>query len=165
MPRFTLAINGEERNFETTRQGERLHIAGEETAVDVAVIRLGDGHYLLEFTDADGYHHRVQVAGQRSGDRRQLWIDGRDLVATRRRRQAAGGTAEASLTATIPAVVSQVLVNEGDVVAAGDKLILLESMKMVIPIQAPTSGRIVKLNCAAGDSVPAGHQLVEFEPL
>lgn len=165
MPRFRLAINGHERDFDATRQGSRLHLAIGESAVDVHVTALDDGRFLLQFTDGDGFTHRVHLAGHRSGDRRQLWIDGRELIATRQRRQAAAGTADASLSATIPAVVSQILVSEGDEVAAGDKLVLLESMKMVIPIQAPAAGRVVKLNCAAGDSVPAGHQLVEIEPL
>jgi len=48
-------------------------------------------------------------------------------------------------------------------VAAGDKLILLESMKMVIPIQAPRDGRVARVLCAPGDSVPAGVPLVELE--
>jgi 3-methylcrotonyl-CoA carboxylase alpha subunit len=166
MPRFRLAIFGHEREFEATRQGNRLHLVSDDLAVDVLVTTLGDGRYLLEYTDAEGYPHRVQIAGQRNGDKRQLWVDGRELPVVRQRRQAAAAAGgDASLSATIPAVVSQVLVSAGDEVAAGDKLVLLESMKMVIPIQAPSAGRIVKINCVAGDSVPAGHLLVEFEPL
>ena len=46
----------------------------------------------------------------------------------------------------------------------GDKLILLESMKMVIPIQAPHAGRVGRILCAPGDSVPAGVPLLEIEP-
>jgi biotin carboxyl carrier protein len=68
------------------------------------------------------------------------------------------------LAASIPAVVSQILVTPGDEVRADDKLILLESMKMVIPIQAPYDGRVRRLNCAVGDSVPAGIPLLELEP-
>lgn len=166
MPRFRLSINDQEREFEATRQGSRLHLAGGATAVDVAITTLGAGRYLLEYDEGDGNHHRVQLAGNRSGDKRQLWVDGHTLTGSRVRRQAAAATAtDASLAASIPAVVSQVLVTEGDEVAAGDKLILLESMKMVIPIQAPAAGRVVKINCSAGDSVPAGLQLVELETL
>lgn len=52
----------------------------------------------------------------------------------------------------------------GDTVEAGDKLILLESMKMVIPIHAPHDGRVAKILCAPGDSVAAGVPLLEIEP-
>ena len=71
--------------------------------------------------------------------------------------------ADGSLASAIPAVVSQLLVAPGDVVAAGDKLILLESMKMVIPILAPHAGRVSRVHCAPGDSVPAGVALLEIE--
>ena len=46
-----------------------------------------------------------------------------------------------ALTPTIPSIVSQILVAPEQAVKAGEKLILLESMKMVIPIQAPLRRR------------------------
>jgi 3-methylcrotonyl-CoA carboxylase alpha subunit len=70
-----------------------------------------------------------------------------------------------SLSASIPAVVAEVLVSVGETVAAGDKLILLESMKMVIPIQAPYDGAVTKINCTAGESVQAGVPLIEIEEI
>jgi len=48
-------------------------------------------------------------------------------------------------------------------VAAGDKLILLESMKMVIPIVSPRDGIVARVLCAPGESVPAGVPLVELD--
>ncbi len=60
--------------------------------------------------------------------------------------------------------MSQILVAVGDLVEPGDKLILLESMKMVIPILAPHGGRVSHIHCAPGDSVPAGVPLLEIEP-
>ena len=68
-----------------------------------------------------------------------------------------------ALTLTIPAVVADILVSVGDQVADGDKLILLESMKMIIPIQAPYSGTVTALHCAKGDSVQAGIPLIELD--
>ena len=166
MPRFCLSINDEEREYEATRQGDRLYLVNGDGTVDVQVTVLANGRFMLEYSDADGYRHRLQMAGHRTGDQRQLWIDERTLVARRQRRQGTPGTgSDSSLSTSIPAVVSQVLVSPGDEVAAGDKLILLESMKMVIPIQAPAAGRVIKINCAAGDSVPAGLLLVELEAL
>lgn len=166
MPRFRLRLNDQEREFDTSRQGDRLHLVSAEMSVDVSVVPLDDRWYLLEFTDADGIAHRLRVAGLRAGDKRQLWVDGRYLEALRlHRQQTASTVSDASLAATIPAIVSQILVSVGDEVAPGDKLILLESMKMVIPIQAPFAGRVSAIHCAAGESVPAGLNLVEMEPL
>jgi len=46
-----------------------------------------------------------------------------------------------------------VLVSEGDHVADGDTLVILESMKLEIPILAETSGVVSKLHVAEGDVV------------
>lgn len=166
MPRFRLQINGREREFEAVRQGSGWRLAADDLTTEVSVTPLADGVFQLEYPGPDGETQRVRVAGHRAGDNRQLWIDGRMVQARRVRQQGQAGAADSpSLAASIPAVVSQVLVAVGDSVAAGDKLILLESMKMVIPIQAPADGRVARINCAAGDSVPAGLVLVELEPL
>jgi biotin carboxyl carrier protein len=119
---------------------------------------------LLEIHRPDGSVRRVRLVGSRNGDKRQLWIDGRVVSAERVRRRGGGrATTDGSLASTIPAVVSQILVEPGDAVEPGDKLILLESMKMVIPIQAPHAGRVGRILCAPGDSVPAGVPLLEIE--
>ena len=88
------------------------------------------------------------------------WAAGR---AERVRRRGGGAATQGSLAAAIPAVVSQILVAPGDAVAAGDKLILLESMKMVIPIVSPRDGIVARVLCAPGESVPAGVPLVELD--
>ena len=192
MTQFRLNIHGQERALEVTRQGERLHVSvggaaedplptplpegegtsdllpnplpvGEGTAADVRMLHRDGSRLLLEIKWADGTTQRVRLAGARVGDKRQLWIDGRTLTAERVRQRGGGAAAEGSLAAAIPAVVSQILVAPGDVVAAGDKLILLESMKMVIPIVAPRDGRVARVLCDVGESVPAGVPLVEMD--
>jgi biotin carboxyl carrier protein len=69
----------------------------------------------------------------------------------------------ASLSASIPAVVSELLVQVGDRVETGDKLILLESMKMILPVQAPFEGIVSAINCSVGEAVQPGIQLIEIE--
>ncbi len=164
MARFTLRIGDEQREFDVTRQGTRLHVDSGEQSADVHVLHHTDGMTLAEIHFADGTHRRVRLAGSRNGEQRRLWVDGRTFSAERIRRQGGGpAAADGSLAASIPAVVSQILVGAGDIVAAGDKLILLESMKMVIPILAPHDGRVGRILCAPGDSVPAGVPLLEIE--
>ena len=163
MTQFRLNIHGKEQAFEVTRQGDRLHVAGEGPAAEVRLLHRDGPRLLIEITRADGTTQRVRLAGTRQGDRRQLWIDGRGLTVERVRQRGGGAATQGSLASAIPAVVSQILVAPGDEVAAGDKLILLESMKMVIPIQAPHAGRVVRLLCEPGESVPAGVPLVEVE--
>ena len=192
MTQFRLNIYGLERALEVTRQGERLHVTvggaaedalpgplprgegtsgpfsstlrqGEGIAAEVRVLHRDGPRLLIEINWPDGTTQRVRLAGTRQGDKRQLWIDGRTLAVERRRQRGGEMAADGSLAAAIPAVVSQILVAPGDEVAAGDKLILLESMKMVIPIVAPRDGRVARILCDVGESVPAGVPLVEME--
>lgn len=49
--------------------------------------------------------------------------------------------------------VWKVLVAEGDTVADGDTLVILESMKMEIPVIAEVSGTVAALAVAEGDTI------------
>ncbi|MEZ5558858.1 MAG: biotin/lipoyl-binding carrier protein [Pseudomonadales bacterium] len=59
--------------------------------------------------------------------------------------------------------VWKVEVAEGQQVAAGDVLIILESMKMEIPVEAPAAGRVVELRVAPEDAVDEGDVLVVLD--
>jgi biotin carboxyl carrier protein len=52
--------------------------------------------------------------------------------------------------------VWRVVVSEGDQVDEGDTLVILESMKMEIPILAETSGTVSQLKVAEGEVVQEG---------
>ena len=58
--------------------------------------------------------------------------------------------------AEIVASVLEVVVHEGDQIGAGDTLVLLESMKMEIPVEAPVSGRLSEIRVAEGQSIDEG---------
>ena len=59
----------------------------------------------------------------------------------------------AEVRAEMVANVWKVLVSEGDHVEDGDTLVILESMKMEIPVLAENSGTVAKLHVAEGDVV------------
>jgi len=48
-------------------------------------------------------------------------------------------------------------------VAAGDVVMILESMKMEIPVEAPRAGRLAAISVAEGDSVKEGQVLATLE--
>ena len=59
----------------------------------------------------------------------------------------------AEIRAEMVGNVWRVLVSEGDQVEDGDTLVILESMKMEIPVLAETAGVVAKLHVAEGDVV------------
>jgi acetyl-CoA carboxylase biotin carboxyl carrier protein len=58
--------------------------------------------------------------------------------------------------AHITGVVFQVSTKPGDAVAAGDPVIVLESMKMEIPVEAPRAGTVKEIKVSEGQSVQEG---------
>jgi acetyl-CoA carboxylase biotin carboxyl carrier protein len=58
--------------------------------------------------------------------------------------------------AHITGVVFQVTTKPGDAVAAGDPVIVLESMKMEIPVEAPRAGKVREIKVAEGQTVQEG---------
>ncbi len=69
----------------------------------------------------------------------------------------------AEVHAEMVANVWKVVVTEGDQVSEGDTLLILESMKMEIPVVAEDAGSVVKLHVAEGDVVQEGDLLAEIE--
>ncbi|HEY0372366.1 MAG TPA: biotin/lipoyl-containing protein [Thermoanaerobaculia bacterium] len=68
-----------------------------------------------------------------------------------------------STEAPMPGVVLRILVREGDVVAKGAPLLILEAMKMEHQISAGHDGKIVSINCKEGELVQPGIELVTLQ--
>ena len=67
------------------------------------------------------------------------------------------------VTAPMAGKVIDVKVNVGDTVSEDDELIILEAMKMEMPLVAPISGKVKEIKCKKGDSVGADDVLVVIE--
>jgi len=69
----------------------------------------------------------------------------------------------AEVRAEMVANVWKVVVHEGDAVEDGDTLVILESMKMEIPVLAEDSGTITALKVAEGDVIQEGDLIAVIE--
>jgi biotin carboxyl carrier protein len=69
---------------------------------------------------------------------------------------------DASMSAPMPGLVLKILVRQGDVVAKGAPLLILEAMKMEHQIVAPRDGTVSALHCTEGELVQPGVELVEL---
>lgn len=73
------------------------------------------------------------------------------------------GAASGTITAPMQGTVIKLLVTEGQTVAQGDAVLVLEAMKMENQIQADKAGKVSKINCKAGDTVGSGDVLLVIE--
>jgi acetyl-CoA carboxylase biotin carboxyl carrier protein len=67
------------------------------------------------------------------------------------------------ILAEMVANVWKVVMAEGQPVADGDTLVILESMKMEIPVLAECSGTLIKLAVAEGDVIQEGDLIAVIE--
>jgi acetyl-CoA/propionyl-CoA carboxylase, biotin carboxylase, biotin carboxyl carrier protein len=71
--------------------------------------------------------------------------------------------AESAVTAPMPGTVIRVEVEPGDEVLARRPLVVLEAMKMEIPVHSPFEGTVKAVHVSTGDRVAGGALLVEIE--
>lgn len=136
--RVTLRLGDQEFRVET--DGDRVLVDG--TAVDVPARAeaVADGDKRWVFLDGEVYEFEVQRAG---------------------RKRTAGH--HGSLTAPMPATVVRVNTQTGARVKKGETLLVLEAMKMELPVRATTDGVVAAVNCRVGELVQPGVPLLEID--
>jgi acetyl/propionyl-CoA carboxylase alpha subunit len=130
---------------------------------DPLIRQVGDGVYRV---DIDGRAETMYVAGT-PRDRWVFW-DGRvfhgDFQPVAEGRFDRPSTRQArSLTSPMPATVIKVQVKPGDTVKKGTIVVVLEAMKMELPMRASGDGVVAAVRCREGELVPADAPLVDFE--
>ena len=135
----------------------------------VTITRIADGMYCVEH---DGRNEIVYVAGP-VADRWIFWngqVFRGDFRAPGSQSTGSEGATRAgsekvrptSLTAPMPARVTRILAQPGAAVKKGEMLIVLEAMKMELPVRAPADGTIAAVNCREGELVQADAVLIEL---
>jgi acetyl/propionyl-CoA carboxylase alpha subunit len=79
------------------------------------------------------------------------------------RRRRVGSDGHQLLTAPMPATVLKIGVGAGDTVRKGDVIVLLEAMKMELPVRAIADGVVAAVRCREGELVQADAPLVEMQ--
>lgn len=127
------------------------------------VTRIGDGVYRVEH---EGRAHIIHIAGPAG----QEWLHWNGQVFHRpfaddapTRRGRSSPDAHQSLSAPMPATVLKVLVEAGTAVRKGDTLLILEAMKMELPVRAATDAVVSAVHCRVGELVQPDAVLVELE--
>ena len=71
----------------------------------------------------------------------------------------AAGAGAVKVEASVPGKVFKIEASVGQSVKAGDNIIILEAMKMEIPVVAPQDGTVASIDVSAGDAVESGDTL------
>jgi 3-methylcrotonyl-CoA carboxylase alpha subunit len=134
-------------------------------SAEFTITEIAPGELLLE---RDGTRVRAFVAGDEHGT--WVFIEGRtfrfDKVrkgSKRFERVRRGSRGLTDLSAPMPATVLRILTAPGKTVRRGETLILLEAMKMELPLRAPQDGTVTEVRCAEGELVQPGSILVEMQ--
>jgi biotin carboxyl carrier protein len=124
------------------------------------VTPLGDGWFVVD----DGERRSlVAVASER--DATWIFVDGHvaRIESAGETRTSARKRGDASVMSPMPATVVAINAAAGQAVTEGETLIVLEAMKMELPIKAPRSGVVKAVHCAKGELVQPGVNLLELE--
>jgi len=158
--RLVVEVNG----TEVVVDGERLSASLESIeGTPIRLLRIGDrvhrvlvkrdgarGNYVL---DVDGWQFSAEAHDERT---RAI----RDLAAAAR-----ATSGPSPLVAPMPGLVVRVLVREGDEVAAGQGLVVVEAMKMENELRASVAARVSAVRAVPGTAVEKGAVLVELATL
>jgi biotin carboxyl carrier protein len=131
---------------------------------EVAYRRIAD--YQLHLT-VDGRQVTAFVADTPEG--KTVIIDGQtwlleNAAATQTRRRGARRDGPKQVSPPMPAVVTKLLVAEGDPVEKGQGVVVVSAMKMDTTLTAPFDGRVTRINVAEGDKVTPQQVLVDIAP-
>jgi biotin carboxyl carrier protein len=124
------------------------------------VTPLGNGRYLVE----QGASAQVAYAVA-AGRETWVFLGGRTFIvgAPDTQRVRASSTDEAdALAAPMPATVVRIEVSPGQTVTKDSLLVMLEAMKMELPIKAARDGKVSAIHCRVGEIVQPGVPLLEI---
>ncbi|MGJ0534489.1 acetyl/propionyl/methylcrotonyl-CoA carboxylase subunit alpha [Methylocystis sp.] len=164
------------RLYECADHELRVTQAGRTLAAKI--MRPQDGGFLLSFGDAvtavevqsvggrlsllvDGVKHEVSTVALDDGV--VVILGGRNYVINWVEAASSSqgeGPLNERVLAPMPATVTRVAVKSGDAVSKGETLLVLEAMKMEIPLAAPHDGVVESVACAVGDMAIEGAELV-----
>jgi len=137
-------------------------VDGIENELDSTAAQVSPAGDRLWVRSEAGTHSALVV---RQGDAVFISYRGRQFRIERRSQRAGGMHAAASgeLIAPMPGQIVDVRVSIGDMVQAGDTLVVLEAMKTQQPIRAPFAGVVTMLKAEKGNQVTEGATLVLVE--
>jgi biotin carboxyl carrier protein len=161
--KFRDASSGREYDVEVDRTGAVIEARVDGAPATLTALPLGDGTILIECGG-----RRLRAFAARAGERIAVSVGPHSFMFAPQepaRRGARHTLATPLLTAPMPGKVLKIMVSQGDEVAAGQPLIIIEAMKMETTLAAEGPARVKSIPVAPGQMVEAGSILMELSPL
>jgi pyruvate carboxylase len=117
---------------------------------------------LVNVAEPDHEGHRT-VTYELNGMTREASIPDKNLAAKVKHRPKADLTDPSQIPAPIPGLIATLAVTVGQKVKKGDKLLMLEAMKMQTTVSAPLDGVVEQLHVAVGDTVQSKDLLLKLK--
>lgn len=168
--RFRVTVQGAVHTIEIERDaqhGWRTSVDGAPVALDRAQVTPGQFSLLLGTRSFEVFVR--PLPGENGTQRFDVFMDGAPvaveviderLYALAGMGKGHGESGEVTVKAPMPGLVAHVLVAEGDAVERGQRVVVLEAMKMQNDLLAPRAGLIRAVKTAPGQAVNQGQPLV-----
>lgn len=141
-------------------EGPKFAVEGDTFSPKVQT--LGKGHYKVTL-EGKTYEFHVRN-GQVFEGPHLLDLEVRRARPELVRKNAAGRKNDGRIKPPMPGKIVEVKVKEGQAVAEGDVLLVLEAMKMQNDLKSPIAGTVARVHVAEGSAVEASTVLVEVTP-
>ncbi|MFC1484609.1 acetyl-CoA carboxylase biotin carboxyl carrier protein subunit [Candidatus Neomarinimicrobiota bacterium] len=164
---FQATIGERTIRLNITRKGGQPFVALEDDTPNLDLVQISPFSYSLL---VDHHSHHLSIRSSREGymvdlRRRTYFVrlrDDLDLTIEKLGLNETGQDHSGQVLAPIPGLITGVSVVKEDEVASGDKLLILEAMKMENEITAPMDGIISAVYVSPGEIVEKGALLIEI---
>jgi biotin carboxyl carrier protein len=130
---------------------------------DASIIQAEPGVYSV-IDNGNCYEVRI-TKNEASVNGRRFRFEIDDTRRWKPNRTGTAGNAPSAILAPMPGKVVRILVALGDLVTAGQGIIVVEAMKMQNEMKSPRDGRVAAIKTSPNESVNAGTVLALIEPL
>jgi biotin carboxyl carrier protein len=167
--KFWVSLQGRDAEVEFEARDGKVFLEVEGRSMEADFVRLPDGEVYSLLVD--GRSHEVSVSHRADG--LDVSVDGVSMPVEVRSplekllAQTAGDRAKGrgeTITAPMPGAVVAIHVKPGDVVHAGQAVVVLEAMKMQNELAAQSGGVVSEVHVSVGAAVASGAVLVQLQP-
>ena len=141
------------KEYKYTINGNKYEVVISDITENIATLTVNGEEYTVEMEKQAATEKPKPVVRQASSD------DSSEAGEAK----SAGSASGTAIKAPLPGVITEICVAEGQEVAAGDTVIVLEAMKMANALQAEKSGKVSAIVVKVGQSVMEDEALVYIE--